>query len=607
MIGFITFLKKELIEAVKTYKLLILGAVFLIFGMMSPLMAKMMPEIMKWAMASDPQTAGIDLSSLFTEPKALDAWIQFYSNIGQIGLIVLVIVFSGMLSSEISKGTLTIILTKGLARKAAILAKLTSAVLIWTANLTIAFLISWGYTVYFFPGEKLEHIGFAVFCLWVFGVFLLSLTTLAAALTKTTIFCMLSVGGGAVALTLLNIIPFINRHNPITLNSVPIQLLSGTIMPKGVYPTLIATSIIIAFLILASVVAFDQRGATKKSAVIAFLLAFLLVGSIIFSEGFLMKNNVNKHIITEDIIVGAGGEWELLGKLTLPKEASGKVPAVVLVHGSGPNDMDERIFDNKPFEEIAEYLAENGIAAIRYNKRTYTYGLKIAEQISERFTVFEETIEDALFAAEILRADPRIDETRVFILGHSLGGMLAPRIHAMGGDFAGLILFAGSPRFLLEIMKDQQNLSLDLIENKEQREAVIAINKQFIDKIEAGILLSDEEAQKIIIDEMGGLSAYYFKDMYDNPPAKFIADISVPFLVMHAGNDLQVYVESDFNSYKELLAGRDNATFMLYEGLNHLFMPSKVTDIGGLLEEYQIKANVDGRVLYDIAAWVKEN
>ena len=162
---YLIFLKKELLESAKTYKLLILGAVFLIFGLMSPLFAKLMPEILRWAMTTDPATAGIDLSSMFTDPKALDAWAQFYSNIGQMGLIVLVVVFSGMLSSEISKGTLTIILTKGLTRSSAILAKFTSSIVIWTGVLLLAFFTSWAYTVYFFPGENLSNIIFAVFCL----------------------------------------------------------------------------------------------------------------------------------------------------------------------------------------------------------------------------------------------------------------------------------------------------------------------------------------------------------------------------------------------------------------------------------------------------------
>ena len=260
MRGYRIFLKKELIEAFKTYKLLIMGAVFIVFGILSPLMAKMMPDIMKWAMQTDPSTAGMDLSALFTEPKALDAWAQFYSNIGQIGLIVLVIVFSGMISSELSKEKLTILLTKGLSRSAVILSKLTSSVLIWTGSLVIAFFISWGYTTYFFPGEKLPNLLLAVFCLWLFGVFLLALLALAAALTKKSyVICMLSVGASVIILNLLNIIPRVEKYNPATLASSSMSLISELVTPRGVYPTLVVAVIVIIALTMLAVISFDKQ------------------------------------------------------------------------------------------------------------------------------------------------------------------------------------------------------------------------------------------------------------------------------------------------------------------------------------------------------------
>ena len=607
MRGYIVFLKKELVEAAKTYKLIVLGAVFLIFGLMSPLFAKMMPEIMKWAMASDPATAGIDLSSLFTDPKALDAWAQFYNNIGQIGLIVLVIVFSGMLSAEISRGTLTIILTKGLTRCSAILAKFSSAVLVWTVCLSAAFFTSWGYTVYFFPGESLPHIGYAIFILWVYGLFLLALTTLAAALTKSTIFCMLTVGCAVVFLMLVNIIPYVSKYNPYTLAGLPISLIADTITVRSTIPALVTAFILIIITLLLAVISFDRTKKTKITAVFAIILSVSLFSTIIISEEIPARITLSRHVITENITIGEGTEWELKGKLTLPRKAEGKVPAVVLVHGSGASDMDERIFDNRPFKEIAEHLSANGVAVIRYNKRPYTHGLKMMQEGDGSFTVYHETIEDAILATEILRSDPRIDENRIFILGHSLGGVLAPRISDMGGDYAGLIIFAGSPRFLLDIMIDQQELSLITMEEGEAKDVVISQQNEFNEKVRSGIKLSDEEAKAMALDEFGGISVYYFKDLYENPVSKYLERFDRPILVMHPENDLQVYVDKDFNLYKELLAGRNNVTFKLYEGLNHLFMPSKVTDINDIMTEYKIKSRIEKQVLVDIAEWIKAN
>ncbi|MCL2004140.1 MAG: alpha/beta fold hydrolase [Oscillospiraceae bacterium] len=303
------------------------------------------------------------------------------------------------------------------------------------------------------------------------------------------------------------------------------------------------------------------------------------------------------------IILGEGTEYPLRGMLTVPDGVSGKVPGVVLVHGSGPQDMDETVFENKPFLEIAEYLSANGFAVIRYDKRTYTHGAKMLQELGGSLSVWEETIEDAILATEMLKADSRIDRDRVFILGHSLGGMLAPRIHAMGGDYAGLILFAGSPRSLLEIIADQQRMAvLETLEG-EALEAALEAFELADEQIAAIVNMPDDEAKATT--DASGASVYYWKDLHTHSAADYIEDITAPILVMHAGNDMQVFADKDFAGYQELLAGRDNVTFKLYEGLNHLFMPSDITRRVDILDEYAVKANIDGQVLRDIAEWLR--
>ena len=165
-------------------------------------------------------------------------------------------------------------------------------------------------------------------------------------------------------------------------------------------------------------------------------------------------------MISEKITVGAGGKYPLKGLLTLPDDTATPVPAVVLVHGSGSSNMDEKVGKLTPFRDLAEGLARHGIAAIRYDKRSYAHGLKMVLSKGNPITVKEETIDDAILAAELLRSDRRIDPEKIFIIGHSMGAMLAPRIDAEGGNFAGLILLAGSPRKLEEIMADQVAESL---------------------------------------------------------------------------------------------------------------------------------------------------
>ena len=119
----------------------------------------------------------------------------------------------------------------------------------------------------------------------------------------------------------------------------------------------------------------------------------------------------------------------------MPRAASARnpVPAVVLVHGSGAHDMDLTVAGNRPFFDMASHLSANGIAVIRYDKRTLTHGARMMEELGGSISVREEAIEDAILAAQLLRADPRVDSSRVYLAGLSLGGTLAPRIHAEPG------------------------------------------------------------------------------------------------------------------------------------------------------------------------------
>jgi uncharacterized protein len=121
----------------------------------------------------------------------------------------------------------------------------------------------------------------------------------------------------------------------------------------------------------------------------------------------------------EPVTVGTG-EWAVPGTLSVP---SGRIiGAAVLVHGSGPNDRDETLGPNKPFQDLAWGLSDRGIAVLRYDKRTKVLGGKMAG--IKNLTVREETIDDALLAVKLLRSRSDIDPKRIFVLGHSLGGMI---------------------------------------------------------------------------------------------------------------------------------------------------------------------------------------
>lgn len=304
------------------------------------------------------------------------------------------------------------------------------------------------------------------------------------------------------------------------------------------------------------------------------------------------------------IEVGTGTDYPLQGILSMPDSAE-KVPAAVLVHGSGSSDMDEKIYENKPFKDIADYLAQNGIAVIRYDKRPFVYGIEMTNKLGGSLSVREETIEDAILATNILKTDPRIDANRVFIIGHSMGGMLAPRISAEGGDFAGIISLAGSPRSLLTIMYDQQMGMINAMPEGEEKEKAMSQMASYEAQMAELMALSDDAAKAMTMT--GGVSAYYYKEMDSHPVSSYVKDIDAPFLILQGEDDFQVLANADFDAWKKLLDGRDNVSFKLYENLNHLFMSSTGRGIADYEAEYKIPNHVDETVLADIAAFINAN
>ena len=175
---------------------------------------------------------------------------------------------------------------------------------------------------------------------------------------------------------------------------------------------------------------------------------FLLPGEVAWQRPAYSKPDT----FTERAVTIGNDEWKLPGTLTVPAGA-GPFPGVVLVHGSGANDRDETVGGTKVFRDLAEGLASRGIAVLRYDKRTLVYRSKMAGL--HGMTVHEETGEDAVRAASMLREQKEIDPKHVYVLGHSFGGYVAPRIAEEDGKLAGLILLAANARPLEDLIIEQ--------------------------------------------------------------------------------------------------------------------------------------------------------
>ncbi len=300
----------------------------------------------------------------------------------------------------------------------------------------------------------------------------------------------------------------------------------------------------------------------------------------------------------QDVTVGDGTPWALPGTLTLPV-GEGPFPAVVLVHGSGPNDRDETIGPNKPFSDLALGLASNGIAVLRYDKRTFVYASELAAQVvlpDANLTVQDETIDDALAAVALLRATPGIDPDRIVVLGHSMGGNLAPRIALQDPAIAGLIVMAGNVRPLETLVIEQAAYLAGLDGN------ITPAEQDQLDAIDAAVLVTlnakpGDDPELYLFPAPPS----YWIDLNAYDPVATAQQVTRPMLFLQGERDYQV-TQTDFALWQAGLAGHDNVTFHLYPGLDHLFLAGEGP---ASPEEYQMPGHVSADVLHDIVAWVQ--
>jgi dienelactone hydrolase len=285
-----------------------------------------------------------------------------------------------------------------------------------------------------------------------------------------------------------------------------------------------------------------------------------------------------------EVTVGEG-EWKLSGTLSVPVGA-GPFPAVVLVHGSGPNDRDETVGGAKVFKDLAEGLASRGIVVLRYEKRTMQYRARIAS--IPKFTVQEETVEDAVLALALVRSLAEVNGQRVFAIGHSLGAYLAPRIAEQDGKLAGIVLLAGNVRPMEDLLVEQMNY-MGIKGDQLDRAKDLQVK---VKKLETG----DEDSPAL-----GGLPVSYWVDLKDYNPAAAAKKLAIPMLILQGERDYQVTM-TDFALWKAAVGGAKGVVMKSYPALNHLFVAGEGKSLPA---EYSKPGHVALAVIDDIARFVK--
>lgn len=301
----------------------------------------------------------------------------------------------------------------------------------------------------------------------------------------------------------------------------------------------------------------------------------------------------------KDREVTIGTQWKLAGTLTVPVGA-GPFPGVVLVHDAGPGDRDETIAALKVFKDLAEGLASHGVVVLRYEKRTRAYP---SVSQTREYTLEVDTIEDAVLAAAVLRAQPEVKPGRVFELGFGQGGYLMPRIAEADGKLAGMAIVNGNER-------PQEDLALDEVQNLSETVAPtltgaklaafreqMAVIQEHVAKIRK-LTPADEDTSALL----GKLGPYWL-DLKGYDPAGQSKLLAIPMLILQGERDFQVNMK-DFAAWKTGLQGMKNVTLKSYPALDHVLAPG----LGKSTEADYRKPgqHVAPELIDDVAKWLSQ-
>ena len=254
MRSFIAFFKKEILESLRSGKLMILAILFLAFGIMNPAIAKLTPWMLE-LLSEDLAESGMAVTAVTVD--ALTSWTQFFKNI-PMALIVFIFLYGGVFTREYESETLILILTKGLSRYKVVLSKALLMLSFWTVGYWLCFGVTYGYNAYFWDNSIAAHLVPSVVYWWLFGVFTVSLAVFFSVITKAYSGVLIGTGGSILVLYLLGLLPKLTEYMPTSLMQ-GMPLLTGAIAIEDFIPAVIITAAASVALIVSSVLIFDKK------------------------------------------------------------------------------------------------------------------------------------------------------------------------------------------------------------------------------------------------------------------------------------------------------------------------------------------------------------
>lgn len=243
---FKVFFFKDVLEQRKNHKGLVIIILFSVVGILSPALAKLTPWFIEM-FSQELADTGISIGQI--QVNALTSWTQYFKNMSMM-LIVFVVMFSGVLVSEYQRGTLVILVAKGLKRRNVLLSKMSILVLLWTAGCLLSFMITYVYTDYFWDNALITQLFFTMFCFYLLGLYLCSLIVLVSVMTRSLSMVILFIGLCFFGFYLLGLFPQLTMYVPVSLLNYSNLLMMPDIEVRYLYPVIITVMLIVVHLIV---------------------------------------------------------------------------------------------------------------------------------------------------------------------------------------------------------------------------------------------------------------------------------------------------------------------------------------------------------------------
>jgi len=263
----------------------------------------------------------------------------------------------------------------------------------------------------------------------------------------------------------------------------------------------------------------------------------------------------------------------------------------IFIHGSGAHDRDETIGTNKPFKDIAHGLASNGIASIRFDKRTFSY-----KELSSEITIKEEVTDDVKSIIKYIMEDKELNKLDIYLVGHSLGGMLAPKIASENKAVKGCVLMAANAnkleRLLIPQMEYITKLDGQIGINEQNQLQLIREKLNYLDDS----LSSNTPSEKLPLN----LPASYWVSLKEYNQLEAVQNLQIPILFLQGKRDYQVTMD-DYRLWKKSISNKKKIKFKSYKKLNHLFFEGKGKSSP---KEYMEVNHVPYYVVKNIVKWI---